>query len=76
MLVLNLSLLNRAYTLINVLIEYYTMIFYAIYKWNFPSIQCKNKLRWSSSMREVNCPSLVFIDFNVPMLTRGRVGVF
>jgi hypothetical protein len=27
-------------------------------------------------MRQVDCPSLVFIDFNVPMLTQGRIGVF
>jgi hypothetical protein len=51
-------------------------IFYAIYKYNVPSVQCKKRLRWSDSMREVDCPSLVFIDFNVPMLTPGCVGVF
>jgi hypothetical protein len=27
-------------------------------------------------MREVECPSLFFIDVNVPMLTPGHVGVF
>jgi hypothetical protein len=57
-------------------IEYYTEIFYAIYKWSVPSIQCKKSLRWSNSMRVVECPSLVFVDFNVTMLTPGRVGVF
>jgi hypothetical protein len=60
----------------NFLIEDCTEIFYAIYKWNVPSIQCKKRLRWSNSKREVDCPSLVFIDFHVPMLTPGRVGVF
>jgi hypothetical protein len=60
----------------NFLIEYYTKIFYAIYKWNVPSILCKKRLRWSNSMREVDCPSLVFIDFTVPMFTRGCFGVF
>jgi hypothetical protein len=93
MLVLNLSLLNRACTLnkcseglgfdhiyvcsaCNFLIEYCTEIFYAIYKWNILSIQCKKRLRWSNSMREVVCTSLVFIDSNVPVLLPGRVGVF
>jgi hypothetical protein len=54
MLALNRSLLNMEYILINVsfdrfyvqspcnfLIEHYTEIFYAIYKWNVSSIQCK-----------------------------------
>jgi hypothetical protein len=59
----------------NFLIEYYTMMFYAIYKWNVPSIWCKKRLGWSNSMREVDCPNLVHIDFNVPMLTPGH-GVF
>jgi hypothetical protein len=93
MLVLNLSLLNRAYTLINVmkalvliifmcglpcnfLVEDYIEIFYAIYKWNIPSFQHKKRLRLSNSMREVDCPSLIFIHFNVQMLTPGRIGVF
>jgi hypothetical protein len=92
MLVLNFSHLYRAYTVINFLkafgliislwspcnflIEYYTEIFYAIYKWNVPSIQCKKRLRWSNSMREVDSPSIVLIDFNVPMLTPGLIGVF
>jgi hypothetical protein len=84
---INCSLLNREYTLINVLkalasiisvwspcnilIEDYTEIFYIIYKWNVPSIQCKKRLRWSNSMREVDCSSLVFTDFNIPTLTPG-----
>jgi hypothetical protein len=92
MLALNHSLLNRIYSNkcsedlgfdhfyvwspCNFLIEDYIEIFYTIYKWNVPSIECKKRLGCSNSMREVDCPSLVFIDFNVPKLTPGRIGVF
>jgi hypothetical protein len=73
MLALNRLILDREYTLIKVLkalasiismcglhvvIEYYTEIFYTICNWNILSIQCKKRLRWSNSMREVDCPSL------------------
>jgi hypothetical protein len=54
------------------LIKDYTEILYTIYKWNVPSIQCKKRLRWSNLIQEVDCPSLVFIDFNVPTLTPGH----
>jgi phosphatidylethanolamine-binding protein (PEBP) family uncharacterized protein len=42
--------------------------FNIIYKWDIPPIQCKKRLRWSNSMREVDSLCLVFIDFNVPTL--------
>jgi hypothetical protein len=51
------------------LIKDHTEIFYIIYKWNVPSIQCKERLWGSNSMREVDCLNLVFIDFYVPALT-------
>jgi hypothetical protein len=51
------------------LIKDHTEIFYIIYKWNVPSIQCKTTLWCSNSMREVDCQSLVFINFYVPALT-------
>jgi hypothetical protein len=79
MLVLDRSLLNRGYILINdlkalasiasmcspcnFLIEDYTEIFYAVYKWNIPSIQRKRKIRRPNSMRKVDCSSFLFIDF-------------
>jgi hypothetical protein len=87
MLVLNLSFLEREYTLINVLKALASIISmcalhvifllkitprYFTYIWNVPSIQCKKRLRWSNLMREVDCPSTVFIDFNVPTLTPSR----
>jgi hypothetical protein len=56
----------------NFLIEDYTEIFYSIYKWSFASSQWKKRLGWSSSMREVDCPSLVLIDFNILTLTPGH----
>jgi hypothetical protein len=32
------------------------------------SVKCEMSLGWSKSMREVDGPSLIFIDFNVPGL--------
>jgi hypothetical protein len=54
----------------NFVIENYTEIFYAINKRNVQSVQYK-KLRWSNLMEEVKCPSLVFIDFHIPVLRPG-----
>jgi hypothetical protein len=63
MLVLNCSLLNREYILINVLKALasissmcnlhvtFTEIFFTIYKWNVLSIQCKMRLRWLTTAR-------------------------
>jgi hypothetical protein len=48
------------------LIEDYPEMFYTIYKRNVLSIQCKKRLRWSNSMGEVQCQSIVFIDLYVP----------
>jgi hypothetical protein len=89
MLALNRSLLNREYTLINVLKSLASIIFmcglHAIFlskitpryvtlltNGMFRPDQCKKKFNWPTSMREVDCPSFVFIDFNVPTFTPGR----
>jgi hypothetical protein len=40
-----------------------------IYKGDIPSIQCKMRLGKPKSMRKVDCLSLIFIDFYVPVLT-------
>jgi hypothetical protein len=50
------------------LMEDYTEIFYAIYKWNVPSFQCKLRLRWSMSERSRSPESFLF-DFDVTALT-------
>jgi hypothetical protein len=86
MLALNRSLLNREYIRINVrkaLASFICMcnlhvilfsnntIFCTIYKWAIPSIQLKKRIRRSISMSEVDRPSLVFIDFNIPAFTPG-----
>jgi hypothetical protein len=52
----------------NPLVEDYTEVFYMIQKGNVPSVQCEMSLRWYRSMREVDDPSFIFIDFNVPAL--------
>jgi hypothetical protein len=81
----NRLILNREYTLINILkalasvnsvwspynflIEDYTEIYYTIYKWNVPSIQCRMGLRWSTYAREATPLSLILIYFNIPALT-------
>jgi hypothetical protein len=49
-------------------IEDYTEMFYAIYEWTVPSIQCKMGLRRSTSTRDINYLGLL-IDFYVPALT-------
>jgi hypothetical protein len=36
-----------------------------IHEGEVPSVQCEMSLRWSKYMREVDGPSLIFIDFNV-----------
>jgi hypothetical protein len=93
MLVLNVSLLNRAYSLINVLKALASVIsmsgLLVIFLLNITPryfTLFTNGMFYSFSVRrdsggliqwgEVDCPSLVFIDFNVAMLTPGRVGVF
>jgi hypothetical protein len=80
--VLNRSLFNRGCILMNVLkalasivsvcnlhVIFLSKIFYAIYKWNIPSIQRKKKLRLSNSMRKADCSSLLFIEFYIPAFT-------
>jgi hypothetical protein len=56
-------------------IEDDTEILYTIYKWNVPSIQRKKRIRRSSSMREVDRPHFVFIDFHIPAITSGCHGI-
>jgi hypothetical protein len=83
--VLNRSLLNVEYNLINVLkatvstcshhvifIEDYTEIICSIFKRNVLSIQYKKRLRWSNLMGKVKNLSRVFTDFCVSALTRCR----
>jgi hypothetical protein len=50
-------------------IEDYTEIFYISDKGDIPPIQCKLSLTGPKSMRIVNGPSFIFIDFYVPALT-------
>jgi hypothetical protein len=67
------SLLNRKYILINVLkawlqsflctVEAYTEIFYTFDEDGILSPQCKMSLRRTKSMRKLDGPSLIFIDF-------------
>jgi len=44
-------------------IKNYTEVFYTVYKRHVPSLQCKMSLDRSTSMREVDGFSPVFIDF-------------
>jgi hypothetical protein len=76
MLVLNRSLLNRKYILINVLkalasiistsnlyvtfLSKITEIFYAIYKWNLSSIQCKMGTQAVDDCEESKSPESCF----------------
>jgi hypothetical protein len=53
----------------NPLIKDYTEIFYIIDKRDMPSIRCKMNLGRPKSTRKVDCLSLIFIDFYVPVLT-------
>jgi hypothetical protein len=50
----------------SLLIEYYSQIFYTIYKCDVQSIQCKRRLKSSNLMREVDCLYIVFINIYVP----------
>jgi hypothetical protein len=50
----------------NPLIEDYTKAFYMIHEGDFPSIQLDVSVRWFKSMKEIDGPSHIFIDFNVP----------
>jgi hypothetical protein len=85
MLALIRSLLNREYNLMNVLkalasifsmcnlhVKDYTKIFYTIYKWNAPSIQCKKRVRRSLLVRKVDRLSLILNDLNIPAFTLVR----
>jgi hypothetical protein len=53
----------------NFLIVDYSEVFYTICKKNVLFVQCKKRLRWSNSMGEIDCRSLVLIDLYVPMHT-------
>jgi hypothetical protein len=55
----------------NFLIEDYTEIFNAIYKWDIFPMQCKTRHRQSTIVREVDPLCLILIDFDVPALTQG-----
>jgi hypothetical protein len=48
---------------------------YIIYKWDIPSIQRKKKIRRSVLINELDRPSLVFIDFNIPAFTPDHLRV-
>jgi hypothetical protein len=52
----------------SLLVEDYTEVFYTIHKGDVPSVQCEMNLRWSKSLREVDDPSFIVIDLNVPAL--------
>jgi hypothetical protein len=53
------------------LMENYVNILNTIHERNVQSVHCKKRVRWSNSMGELACPSLVFIEFYVPALTPG-----
>jgi hypothetical protein len=53
----------------NFLTKDYAEIFYTIDERDVLYFQCEVSLRWPKLMREVDGPSLIFIDFNVPALT-------
>jgi hypothetical protein len=88
MLVFNLSLLKWGYNLMKVRKALATILsicnlhvillsktaprLYTIYKWDVPSIQCKKRLGRYPLMGEVDRPSLVFIDPNIPALAPGH----
>jgi hypothetical protein len=57
------------------MIKDYTEIIYTIYKWDVPSIQYKKRLRRCPLMGELDRPSLVFIDLNIPALASGHQSV-
>jgi hypothetical protein len=40
-----------------------------IHDGDVPSVQREMNLMWSKSMREVDGPNFIFIDFNVPALS-------
>jgi hypothetical protein len=52
----------------NPLIEDYIQIFYMIDEGDIPSIKCEMALNWSKSVREVDGPRFILIDFDVPAL--------
>jgi hypothetical protein len=62
-------------SLCNCPIEDNTEILYTIYKWDVPSIQYKKRLGRCPLMGEVDRPSLVLIDLNIPELTPGHQSV-
>jgi hypothetical protein len=84
MLAVNRSLLQMGYNLVNVrealasnlsmcnLIEDYTEILYIFNKSGAPSSHCKKALGRSPMMGEVDRPSLVFIDFDIPAFAPGH----
>jgi hypothetical protein len=57
----------------NPLIEDYAEIFYMTDKGDIPYIQCKMSLKGPKSMRKIDGPSLILIDFYVPALTSRHV---
>jgi hypothetical protein len=81
MVVLNLSLLNMEYTLINLLKALASMIsMYGLHVSFLSKITPRyftlfTNGMWFNSMREVDCPSLLFNAHTRPPLSSGRVGV-
>jgi hypothetical protein len=76
MLALNRSLLNSlgfdhfcVQSPCNFLIGDYTELFYSIYKWDVLPIHFKMGLRWLTTARKVDPLNLIFINFNIPVLT-------
>jgi hypothetical protein len=53
----------------NFLVKHYSGEFYVIYEGNVTSVLCEMNLRWSKSIREVDGPSFILIDFNIPALS-------
>jgi hypothetical protein len=53
----------------NPLVEDYIQIFYMNEEGDIPSVQCEMNLKWSKSVREVDGPRFIIIDFNVPALS-------
>jgi hypothetical protein len=55
----------------NPLVEDYTEIFYMTREGDAPSVQYEMNFRWSKSIREIEGPSFILINFNIPALAPG-----
>jgi hypothetical protein len=88
MLAFNRPLLKRGYNLMNVwkaldsilsmcnlhviLLSKITPRLYIIYRWDVPPFQCKKRPGRCPLMGEVDRPSLVFVNFNIPAYAPGH----